>query len=166
MAGLIVAILILGFLLILTEVFVPGGVLGILGAALLVAGVALSFREFGATQGAWVFAGTAGGAVVVFLVGLKILPRTRMGQRIFLSEKVEGGPHDKAAEQERQRLLGREGKALTNLRPAGIGLIDGQRWDIVTDGGYITEGESFRVVRVEGVRIVVSRTAKTPSLEA
>jgi membrane-bound serine protease (ClpP class) len=166
MTGLIVAILVLGFLLILTEVFVPGLILGILGVSLLVVGVVLSFREFGGTAGAWVFAGTAAGVFGVFLTGLKILPRTRVGRKLLLSEKVEGGPHDQAAEQERQRLLGREGAALTDLRPAGKGQIDGKRWDVVTDGGYIVEGESFRVVRVEGSRIVVTQTAEASSSRA
>jgi membrane-bound serine protease (ClpP class) len=162
MTGLIVAILLLGFLLVLIEVFVPGAVLGILGVSLLAAGVVLSFREFGFAKGAWVFAGTAGGVLAVFLAGLKLLPRTRIGQRILLSAKVEGGPRDKADEQERQRLLGREGKASTDLRPAGKAAIDGKRWDVVTDGSYIVEGETLRVVRVEGSRIVVSQLPKAP----
>jgi membrane-bound serine protease (ClpP class) len=156
MTGLIVALLLMGFLLLLAEVFVPGLVLGILGFVVLTTGVVLSFREFGPATGAWVFVGTAGGAFLLFVVALKILPRTRVGQRILLSEKVEGGPRDRETEQERQRLLGREGTALTDLRPAGKGMIADKRWDVVSDGGYVDQGATFRVTRVEGLRIVVS----------
>jgi len=75
----------------------------------------------------------------------------------LLSETVSGGPYDPAEEQERRKLLGREGAAVTDLRPAGKAQIAGKRWDVVTDGGYVEEGEELRVVRVEGTRIVVSR---------
>jgi len=160
MPSLIIALLALGLILIILEVFVPGAVLGILGTVCLIAGVWLSFRAYGTEKGTWVFVVTTISVFVVTMIALKVLPRTRMGQKILLSEKVEGGPYDKTTEQERQRLLGREGMAETDLRPVGKGLIDGKRWDIVSDGSYIDKGKPFRVVRVEGPRIVVSPIAK------
>ena len=36
-----------------------------------------------------------------------------------------------------QRYLGKTGKALTLLRPAGSALIDGERVDVVTNGSFI-----------------------------
>jgi len=157
MTGLIIGLLALGFAMIVLEIFVPGAVLGILGTVFLIAGVWLSFRMYGAEKGVWIFVATTISVFVIVSVALKVLPHTRMGKRILLSETVEGGPHDPAAEQERQRLLGRQGMAITDLRPSGKGSIEGKRWDIVSDGGYVVEGESFRVIRVEGLRIVVSR---------
>ncbi|MCX8035518.1 MAG: hypothetical protein N3D11_00410 [Candidatus Sumerlaeia bacterium] len=155
MLTLILTLLILGLLLLLAEVFVPGLVLGIGGFILLPIGVVLSFHHYGAATGSWVFAGTAVGVLAVFGLGMAIFPRTRMGRKVFLSERVVAGPTEQAAEQERKRLIGLEGKAMTDLRPAGIGLIEGRRWDVITDGSYITQGEPFCVVRVEGPSIVV-----------
>jgi len=157
MAELIVALFIIGFLLVVAEAFVPGGILGILGGVVLIGGVVLSFREFGPGRGALIFAATAVGVTVFLGIGLKILPRTAIGRKILLSQTVGGSPRDPVAEEERRRLIGREGKALTDLRPAGRGLIAGRRWDVVSDGTYIDKGGTFRVIRVEGTRIVVSR---------
>jgi membrane-bound serine protease (ClpP class) len=56
-------------------------------------------------------------------------------------------------------LAGRDGVAITDLRPSGIAEIDGKRIDVVTDGGYVTAGESITVVRDEGYRRVVRRVA-------
>ncbi len=47
------------------------------------------------------------------------------------------------------------GPALTQLRPSGVALINGQRVDVVTEGGLIERGAAVKVVTVEGARIVV-----------
>ena len=57
------------------------------------------------------------------------------------------------------RLTGRAGVALTDLRPSGIATIDGERIDVVSDGGFIAAGEPIAVVRDEGYRRVVRRGA-------
>jgi len=126
----------------------------------LIAGVYLSFHVYGTEKGTWIFVATTIGVVVTMMVAWKILPRTAVGRKLLLSEKVEFGPLERAAEQERQSLIGRTGTAETPLRPAGRGEIDGRRWDVVSDGSYIEAGESFRVVRVEGPRIVVTGVPK------
>lgn len=56
-----------------------------------------------------------------------------------------------------QRLVGHTGEALTDLHPAGRGLIDGRQYDVVTDADPIDQNETFRVVGVEVGRIVVSK---------
>src|SRR5918993_680732 len=49
------------------------------------------------------------------------------------------------------------GVALTDLRPSGIAMIDGQRVDVVTEGEHISEGDPIEVVLDEGYRHVVRR---------
>jgi membrane-bound serine protease (ClpP class) len=56
-------------------------------------------------------------------------------------------------------LAGRGGVAVTDLRPSGIAEIDGERVDVVSDGGYVAAGEPITVVRDEGYRRVVRRAA-------
>lgn len=157
MTGIIIVLLAVGLLMILAEAVVPGGVVGAIGGLFLIAGVVVSFYHYGAAKGGWIFAGTLLVVGTILTLGLKILPGTALGRRILLSQRVQGGVHDPDVEEERQRLIGREGQALTDLRPSGRGVIDGKRWDVVTDGSYINRNETFRVVRVEGTRIVVSK---------
>ena len=56
---------------------------------------------------------------------------------------------------DRRHLRGREGVTITPLRPAGAVEIDGERVDVVSEGGYIDAGVTVTVAHVEGVRVVV-----------
>ncbi|MDF2938950.1 MAG: serine protease, partial [Paenibacillaceae bacterium] len=56
----------------------------------------------------------------------------------------------------KEYLLGKTGKALTPLRPAGTAVFDGERVDVVTAGEFIGQGQPVTVVLVEGGRVVVS----------
>jgi len=59
----------------------------------------------------------------------------------------------------RGALLGRQGVALSDLRPAGVARIDGHRIDVVTDGEWLAAGDPVTVIRDEGYRRVVERAA-------
>jgi len=52
-------------------------------------------------------------------------------------------------------LLGKEGVALSDLRPAGIGLFDDDRIDVITRGDYIEKGKRIKVIAEEGSKVVV-----------
>jgi membrane-bound serine protease (ClpP class) len=55
----------------------------------------------------------------------------------------------------RQDLVGAEGTALTDLRPAGTVRVGDERLDVVSDTGFIAKGQRVRVVRAEAYRLVV-----------
>ena len=57
-------------------------------------------------------------------------------------------------------LVGQEGVALTDLRPAGTARIGAERVDVVTEGEYVSQGAPVRVVRSEGYRHVVMPVAR------
>ena len=57
-------------------------------------------------------------------------------------------------------LVGKEGTALTTLRPSGMALIEDKRFNVVTDGEYIEKDSPIRIVKIEGTRIVVSVVEK------
>jgi serine peptidase len=45
----------------------------------------------------------------------------------------------------------------TDLRPAGVAVLNEEKFDVVTDGDFIEKGNKIEVVRVEGMRIVVRK---------
>lgn len=57
----------------------------------------------------------------------------------------------------RGALVGHEGVALTDLRPAGVARIDGHRIDVVTEGEWLSAGDPVVVLTDEGYRRVVQR---------
>ena len=57
----------------------------------------------------------------------------------------------------RVELVGKKLKAYTDLRPAGVAILDNEKLDVVTDGDFIEKGNGIVIVRVEGMRIVVKK---------
>ena len=51
--------------------------------------------------------------------------------------------------------LGKTGKTITELRPAGAAELDGERLDVVSQGGFVEAGVDVEVIEVSGNRIVV-----------
>ena len=55
----------------------------------------------------------------------------------------------------REDLVGLVGVAATDLHPAGTAIIGSERLDVVSESGFITQGDRVRVIRSEGYRHVV-----------
>jgi membrane-bound serine protease (ClpP class) len=148
----IIFLLIIGLLMVCLEVFIPGGIVGTLGAFALIASIILAFVNLGTTFGLYWLSGV----MVITLFGLflsvRYLPRSPAGKRLFLSSSEKGYS---ASEGGLTDLLGKTGLALTNLRPAGMVDIDGKRVDVVTGGEFVDKGTEVKIIRVEGNRVVV-----------
>ena len=150
-------LVVVGLLLIGIEVFVPGGIIGVFGAIALIAAVFTGFYAFG-PQGGMISAVS----IIVFgglllMLWLRWFPRTPMGKRLTL--RTDGSSFKAASEP--TALEGHEGVAQSDLRPAGIAIIDGRRMDVVTEAGFIRNGTRIRVIKVEGSRVIVRDIAPT-----
>ena len=144
----IVGLLALGYILLFLEVFVPGGVLGVLGALAMIYACYLAFG----LSAAWGVA-AVGLSLVVAAVAVRLVVRSRIGRKLVLEDR---GVRDwKAAEGGLEALVGREGRTLTTLRPAGMAEIDDHRIDVVADSEFLAAGVAVRVCEVEGNRVVV-----------
>ncbi len=98
------------------------------------------------------------GSILVIFVVLKFLPQLHTMERVGMSlaTRLDASrgytSHDTRAQ---SQLLGMTGKTVSQLRPGGIALIDGKRIDVVTEGDFIGAGETVKVTRVEGMRVIV-----------
>jgi len=144
-----------GFLLLLAEMFLPGGVLGIISSLLLLSAIVLGYIRLGATGGTTLLCVITVCAVAGFFVGMAIFPRTPTGRKMILWRTLSGGDVLEPS----SSLVGREGIAVTILRPAGKAIIDGRRLDVVAEGDFIEADTEVVVTAGEGVRIVVRKKA-------
>ena len=151
--------LIAGLVLMVVEMFIPGmGVPGILGFLLLIAAVVLRANSF--ANGAMTLA-----IILVLLcgAGFFIFRSFRRGaisrSPIVLKESIDRESTELSNE-EMQSLAGREGVALTALRPSGNAEIDGRRVDVVSEGAFVAKGAKIVVMRVEGLRVLVKPAAE------
>lgn len=158
-------LLIAGMMLIGAEIFVPGGILGIIGGAALVLAIIAGFAAFGLETGAYITLGIMVLLTVVITVWIKFFPRSRLGRQMTASSdlKTSKGTQNGLAD-----LVGKEGVALSTLRPSGFATIDGRRVDVVTQGESLARGDKLVVVDVGSNRVVVCRkdSEKDPSPNA
>ncbi|MEX2580412.1 MAG: NfeD family protein [Verrucomicrobiales bacterium] len=178
-------LLVLGLVLIGAEIFVfPGAVVpGVAGAALVMA--ALGFAMVDRVDFEWKWSGLPtveswfsifrgafttvavglAGALAAILLGMRLLPETRLGSRMILKQAVAGGASIGSGDSanggngaKAETYIGLEGETKTDLLPSGKGEFGGRLFDVVSEGEFIGRGEPIRITRHEGSRIVVSRT--------
>lgn len=158
-AGLIeILLFVSGLVLIALEFYTPGmTVFGLTGVICIFTSI---FLTLGANLVAVnILAGSLVIAIVVFLLILRRLPASTFWNRIVLkdAERTESGYVSNA---DYSSLIGKEGTALTVLRPSGTAVIEGKHLDVVSEGQYIEAGAVIVVLTVSGGRIVV-RPGKT-----
>ncbi|WP_433927406.1 NfeD family protein [Sorangium cellulosum] len=149
-ALLVVALLVAGLVLLAIEVLViPGiGLVGLLGGAAVLGAVAVAWATLGAAHGLLALGAGVCATGLLFWA----LPRTGAGRRMVLLETQRSG---RGPDARLAALVGKEGRALTPLRPAGTVEIEDRAVDVVTDGLYVEAGTPVRVASVEGNRVVV-----------
>ena len=142
----------IGIVVIIAEIFIPSlGILTVIALAVLSYSLYIVFTSISTTAGV-VFTGLDIILVplIVFL-GIKILAKSPLALKRELSRQ-----NGVVSQKEKlEAYINMKGKAVTDLRPAGMAQINSQRVDVVTDGEYIDAGTAIAVTGVSGNRIVV-----------
>lgn len=153
--SLIFALLISGILLIFAELLLPGGIIGSLGGIALIAGLVGIFQNYGFVIGAAASLITLFATLTMFYLWFKYFPKTKAGKRLLAhSDAQEWRSYDP----ENVKLLGLTGITQTILRPSGKVMINDHKYDVVTQGEFLSQGTAIKVVEVEGNRIVVEQS--------
>ena len=143
-----------GVIVIIAEIILPsGGILSIVALGVFGYSLFVVFNEISKTVG---FAFVAADLVlipVLVIVGLKLLAKSPVTLRKTLSreEGVTSQPP------ELDSYINTQGTAVTNLRPAGMAVINGKRVDVVTRGEYIEKDSAIIVTAVTGNQIIVRK---------
>lgn len=154
MSTTVVALLVVGLVLLAFEVIVPGAVLGFIAALAMLAAVVVAFFEHGPAGGLLVLSVSLFAVFALLYFEFRILPRTRIGRRMFLHKAVEGASQPPVVERASD-VVGREALAVTALGPTGLVQVDGRRYEARCESGFADAGARLRVVRVETFQLVV-----------
>ena len=134
----------------------PGfGAAGVPGIVLVIAGLGLAWVKFGLKTGFIYSSATIALTIPLAILGLWLFRRTRLGGAFILNIAANRTDGFQAPPQDLVNLVGKSGKSLTPLRPAGTALINDQRVDVVTLGDFIDPEVEIEVILVEGNRVVV-----------
>lgn len=144
-----------GVILLIVEAFMPGfGVPGISGIILLLAGVAMTWYEYGAMVGLGTTVAVLALVGVAISVSLKSASSGRLSKSDLILNDTEPPPSENA---DMQLLVGKEGVVKNTLRPVGTAEFDCGKLHVTSDGEYVSEGQKVRIVRVEGTQIFVNK---------
>jgi membrane-bound ClpP family serine protease len=151
--SLAILALVLGCVLLVSEVFIPSsGLLGILSGAGFLLAIYFAFRDGGITFAIGTVAIEVLLIPVLLGVALKYLPYTPIG-KVLLGEPPK--EEDVAVEDPRRALVGKIGVARSKMLPSGSVEIDGHMLDAVSQGQAIEPGQYVKVVEVRANRVVV-----------
>jgi membrane-bound serine protease (ClpP class) len=143
-----------GILVTIAEIIIPsGGILSILAVGVFGYSLYVVFNQVSATAGmVFVMADVVIIPVLVY-AGIKFMAKSPVTLRARLSKK-DGVTSQDAGQ---NAFLGMEGRAVTDLRPSGVAIIDQQRIDVVTRGEYLEKQTEIVVTAVRGNQIVVKQ---------
>jgi membrane-bound ClpP family serine protease len=153
--NIIIPLFLLGVLLLAGEVFMPGAVLGVLGALCMAAGCVLSFLQLG-TSG-----GLVATVVALLLLGLTLygeliwLPQTKFGKKLIVQSTIATTSQPPLAIQD--NVIGKMAEAVTPLVPTGYVLVEGHRYEAFSPAGHVDKGELLRVSGLDNFRLIVTK---------
>lgn len=153
---LIITLIIVAYVLFFFEIFVPGGVLALIGGMLL---IGASWVSYGYYDNSIMAAGATlifsfAGAVILFLIELAILPHTPAAGSLFLTSSSKGVSRKQSSP---ESLEGKTGEALTTMAPMGSVLIDGKKYEAISQSGMLERGNEIVVVSQDAMRVLVRR---------
>lgn len=152
--NLVLLLFVLGLLMLSLEIFLPGGVLGVMGGVAMLVGTAFAFRDHGPAGGAIALVAALVLVGAAFYLELVLLPKTRWGRGLVLSAEVTG----KASVPAESSLIGRTCEAVTVLAPSGFVSIDGRRMEAFCRDGFVEAGTKLVVQGTDNFRIIVSKS--------
>ena len=150
--GMIIILMLLGLVLVLTEIFlIPGiGVAGILGVLSMCGSSYFAFIEYS----------TLGGVVstavnLTLLATLAIIAfRAKTWKRLSLNTNIDSRAVSDESELVR---VGEKGKAMTRMAPSGTVLFDNAKVEARSFEGIIDAGSEVEVVLIEDNKIYVKQ---------
>ena len=144
-----------GVAVIIAEIILPsGGLLTVVAVAIFGYSLFVVFTQISSMAGAIFLALDVVMVPALVIIGLKLLAKSPVTLRTTLSS-AKGVTSQNP---EMEGYIGKSGKAMSDLRPAGAALIEGKRVDVVTHGEYIEKETAITVQAVTANQVVVKAT--------
>ena len=151
-----ITLFVLGIGLLIVEMITPGlGIPGVTGFILLVAAIIWQAKTI--TDALITIAAII---VILFAAGFIIFKSFSNGRLsktdIVLKDSINS-ESTSISNEDTKKLIGKQGVALSELRPVGYADIEGRKYDVITDGDFIKKGEHIEVCSVEELKIKVKK---------
>lgn len=147
---LIIALILIGLVLVILEIFfVPGTtVVGIAGVILAGVGIYLAYQHFGNETGWYFLLGTLGATAVALYFSF----RTKAWARFANKSAVAGRVNEDVSIAVQ---IGDEGVAVSTLKPYGKAQFGDEVYEVKSLGDYVNVGTRLEVIQLQGSQIIV-----------
>ena len=148
-----ILLLLAGFILVGVEMVIPGfGAPGMIGGVCLLGGIFCTADDV--EQGLTITVIVVILLAIMFAVVLSLFHMKKIKSPIVLKEELKADKGYLSAS-DLEYLVGKEGIASTDLRPAGKCDIDGVEFDVRSEGYYIAKGSKVQIIRVQGNTLII-----------
>ncbi|KIL23660.1 hypothetical protein C2W59_00168 [Bacillus pumilus] len=144
-----------GILLMILELFLPGGIVGVIGLICVVVSLFLAAGSF-TEMAISILIATAVSIIAVIILTKVLGKRMKFFKKFILTDSTnkESGY---VSNETREDLVGQIAVTATALRPSGTIVFGDERIDVVSEGAFIDKDEQVKIVKAEGSRIVVRK---------
>ena len=150
--GLILLLTVIGFAIIIADLlFIPGGLLVVIGTGMVLYSVYLNFDNFGIIS-----------AILHMGACLAVVPRLVSWSVGRVALKSELSAEDGfVGTEDHTRFIDKEGVARSDLRPSGSVIVvqegEEHHLDCIAEGGYIEKGERVVITAERGPSLIVRK---------
>jgi membrane-bound ClpP family serine protease len=156
------ALIVLGVVLLVVELFVPtGGVMFLISTLCILIGIGMVFIYGDTSTGLLTLLAVFVAGPVLGGLLLALLPYTPLGRRSLRpASDQDATVAAMPVNLELEALRGRYGRAASDLRPSGVVDFDGKRVDAITEGMLVAAGSWVRCIDVKSGRVLVRQVDK------
>ena len=149
---LIATLIIIGLIFLALEILViPGvGIAGIIGFILMAVGIWQTYAGYGTTTGHIVLAST----FVLTILTLVLSLRSKTWRKLALSTSIDSKVN---TIDDRVIKEGDSGKTISRLAPMGKAIINGEFFEVSTNGDFIDQQTEITVLKIDHNKIIVKR---------
>lgn len=149
------ALFVVGLILLIIEGMVPGfGLPGIGGISFVILGIVLAMDNLKTAIISLSVAIIVTTIVSIYLI--KLGYRSKLFNNIILSSTLNK-EKGYVSVNTMDYLMDKDGITISELRPTGFIEIDGEKYDALSEGGFLLKNTPVKVVKVEGSKIFVRR---------
>ncbi|HPE39593.1 MAG TPA: NfeD family protein [Bacteroidales bacterium] len=144
----IIFLILIGVLALVLELFaLPGAIVGIVGSLFIIAGVVLSYIQYGALAGNLTLLATG----LLIIVTVVLFLRSKTWKKITLTTQIDG----KMNIQPSSLQEGMEGVTISRLAPSGKAIINNEMIEVFSSLDFIDQNMPIVITKIEGSKIIV-----------
>lgn len=148
---IIIILILIGLLMLILEILVlPGGVAGVVGFCLMVAGIWTAYTNEGNFAGNLTLIIT----LAINIIGLILALRSKTWKKAMLSAKIDSrvnvvDPSDLS--------IGEIGRTISRCAPMGKAIFKDKYFEVSTNTEFIDQDVEIEILKIEGKKIIVKQ---------